>query len=187
MCDRGIPRVATSSKKTVSAGDGWLVRGQFSLRDAFKKKDEERKEFFLRQKCAINKPGVKRKWDLTQYEQFTEKKTGHELRTRVLWQPFMEWKTQFDFDADLAEVEVSERNRILEARWAELIQNPAVGTREVNGMTCIPKFVGLIEDAVAYNMTGNRLSRSVRIDDPATLSGYQQQASDQNSASLRAL
>jgi len=52
---------------------------------------------------GVVRAGAKRTWDMTQFEEFNERKSGTEGRKRMLRQPDSEWKKQYGSDPKLAE------------------------------------------------------------------------------------
>lgn len=141
--------------------------------------DAEQKDFYKRQKVAHSRPGARRTWDLHQFETFQEKKQGEEGRARMHWEPMNIWRRgEVLDDPSLLSMRGAEREKILNERWAALMADANVGKKMINGVWCVAKFAGFMEDQVTSDMTGSKLARSSKVDDHAKAAEMQKEAAD---------
>ncbi|CAK0862228.1 unnamed protein product [Prorocentrum cordatum] len=161
---------APTGSKTVSSVEHYACRGANRAMKARIKdnkhlktwwdnlKGDDLTDWYDRQyKKAQPGRGHRREWDDTQFTQWQERSTGSENRNRTHWQPFDEYET-FWF------IRGKDPKQIVKD-WLKECEDPSKGAKKENGEWLLPKFIGVIEDAVNTNMTHSSVSRTVKATD----------------------
>ena len=122
--------------------------------------NEEKTQWFIRQKQKESTKGRSRQWDDYQLQEFQSKTSGREERCQVHWMPYDEFETFWLIR--------SKSSEWIEAQWSEALRDPEQGAKKIKGQWHLPKYKGCFEDQVegSFLTTGvQRRHETSSIDD----------------------